>query len=249
MENVHQTLYEIIGVPRNASRQEIEAACIRLGDKYRPDNNPGDPVARKAFSDIEFAYEILSDASKRSRYDAGLLEASVKNEMNFRSEPRYEPNPRYDSAHAERNLSFSKILGVLGSLVLFVGVFAPLVSVPLVGNMNYFQNGRGDGSIILVLAVTSIVLSAVGRFKWLYLTGFSRLGILIFTFVNFQIKISQMKTEMDTRLAGNPFKGIADVAMSAFQLQWGWALLIIGIGLVLSSAAFDQICGLTQRRK
>lgn len=37
------------------------------------------------------------------------------------------------------------LLGVIGSIVLFIAVFMPLFSVPIVGNVNYFQNGKGDG--------------------------------------------------------------------------------------------------------
>jgi len=38
-----------------------------------------------------------------------------------------------------------QLFGLIGSIVLFVGVFAPVVSVPIVGNMNYFQNGKVTG--------------------------------------------------------------------------------------------------------
>ncbi|MBI9082217.1 MAG: hypothetical protein JEZ11_01385 [Desulfobacterales bacterium] len=46
-----------------------------------------------------------------------------------------------------------QILGLIGSIILFVGVFTPIFSVPIMGNMNYFQNGKGDGTIVLVLAI------------------------------------------------------------------------------------------------
>ena len=55
------------------------------------------------------------------------------------------------------------MLGLIGSVVLFIGVFAPIVSVPIMGNINYFQNGQGDGMIILVLAVISLILVLMGK--------------------------------------------------------------------------------------
>src|SRR5688572_6811275 len=45
----------------------------------------------------------------------------------------------------------SQMIALAGSAALFFGVFAPLISVPFLGTMNYFQNGRGDGVIILAL--------------------------------------------------------------------------------------------------
>ncbi|AFY37931.1 heat shock protein DnaJ domain protein [[Leptolyngbya] sp. PCC 7376] len=61
--------YEILGVPRNASSDEIKRAFRRLARRYHPDVNPGDKVAEEKFKDINEAYEILSDDGRRSQYD------------------------------------------------------------------------------------------------------------------------------------------------------------------------------------
>jgi len=47
--------------------------------------------------------------------------------------------------------------GLIGSVMLFIGVFTPLISLPIVGSTNYFMNGRGDGTIVLILAVISFL--------------------------------------------------------------------------------------------
>lgn len=137
-------------------------------------------------------------------------------------------------------MNTKQILGLIGSIILFVGVFAPILSVPIMGNMNYFQNGKGDGIIVLVLAVASLVLVLTKNYKGLWFTGLGSIGVLLFTFINFQSKMSQMKSEMESQLAGNPFRGLADMAMQSVQLQWGWALLIVGAGLVIASAAVKE---------
>jgi len=108
------------------------------------------------------------------------------------------------------------------------------------GNMNYFQNGKGDGTIVLILAVISLVLVLAKKYKGLWFTGIGSLGIMLFTFINFQSKMSQAKADMESELAGNPFRGLADVAMQSVQLQWGWALLIVGAALVIASAAMKD---------
>ena len=52
--------------------------------------------------------------------------------------------------------------------------------------------------------------------------------------------MSQAKADMESELAGNPFRGLADMAMQSVQLQWGWALLIVGAALVIASAAMKD---------
>ncbi len=62
--------YEILGVDKEASQDEIRKAFRTLAKKYHPDANPGDPLAEAKFKEINEAYEVLSDETKRSNYDA-----------------------------------------------------------------------------------------------------------------------------------------------------------------------------------
>ncbi len=61
--------YEVLGVGKKASEDEIKRAYRRLAIKYHPDKNPGDTEAEKKFKECTEAYEVLSDSQKRSRYD------------------------------------------------------------------------------------------------------------------------------------------------------------------------------------
>jgi curved DNA-binding protein len=61
--------YEILGVPTEASSDEIKKVFRRLARQYHPDMNPGDKTAEEKFKDIGEAYEVLSDPNKRSQYD------------------------------------------------------------------------------------------------------------------------------------------------------------------------------------
>lgn len=61
--------YEVLGVARNASGDEIKKTYRRLARQYHPDANSGDPEASERFKEISRAHEVLSDPSKRERYD------------------------------------------------------------------------------------------------------------------------------------------------------------------------------------
>ena len=61
--------YEILGVSRDASQEEIKRAYRKLAMKYHPDRNPGDKSAEEKFKEISEAYEVLSDPEKRQKYD------------------------------------------------------------------------------------------------------------------------------------------------------------------------------------
>src|SRR5438105_2764038 len=61
--------YETLGVKRNASEDEIKKAYRKLARQYHPDRNPGDKQAETHFKEVQDAYDVLSDKTKRQQYD------------------------------------------------------------------------------------------------------------------------------------------------------------------------------------
>jgi molecular chaperone DnaJ len=61
--------YEILGVAKNASQEEIKKAYRKVAMQYHPDRNPGDKPAEEKFKEAAESYEVLSDADKRAQYD------------------------------------------------------------------------------------------------------------------------------------------------------------------------------------
>ena len=61
--------YEVLGVAKDASADQIKSAYRKLAMKYHPDRNPGNPEAKEKFQEASEAYEVLSNPEKRQRYD------------------------------------------------------------------------------------------------------------------------------------------------------------------------------------
>jgi len=69
MMSAQRDYYEVLGVAKNASPEELKKAYKKLALKYHPDRNPNDEEAINAFKEASEAYEVLNDADQRARYD------------------------------------------------------------------------------------------------------------------------------------------------------------------------------------
>lgn len=87
-----QTPYEVLGVKPDASPDDIRKAYRKLAKELHPDLNPGKPEAEARFKTVTAAYDLLSDADKRARYDRGEIDESGA------ERPRYSYRPHAEGA-------------------------------------------------------------------------------------------------------------------------------------------------------
>ncbi len=73
--------YQELGVPRSASADEIRKAFRKLAKQHHPDTNPGDKAAEERFKRVSAAFDIVGDAEKRKKFDAGEIDADGRETM------------------------------------------------------------------------------------------------------------------------------------------------------------------------
>ncbi|MEA3048237.1 MAG: hypothetical protein QOG84_73 [Sphingomonadales bacterium] len=121
-----------------------------------------------------------------------------------------------------------------GAGVLAAGLFMPIVTLPLVGTINLFNNGTNIVALVLLaLAGIAAGLALKDRESDVIWPGAAAALILLYLFLKLQYSLSQMRGEMAKSLQGNPFAGLAQTAMGGVQLQWGWIVLALGAGLLI----------------
>ena len=124
----NKDLYRLLGLPKEASQDEIQHAHRKLVRKYHPDANPKDPQAGKHFKEIQGAYEVLSNPEKRQEYDNQLSISSrgSSDRPRARASGRTGEETTYTSSE-----QVSRNRGPLFSLGYFLGIALVVLVVAL----------------------------------------------------------------------------------------------------------------------
>jgi hypothetical protein len=124
-----------------------------------------------------------------------------------------------------------QIIGFIGCIFLIIGCFTPIISLPIIGSINYFRNGSGDGLFVLFLVAISFIPLIFNKYiKILHITGLISLCMVIYAFFNISSAISEFKSQD---------YGMFNFMSSAVQIEYGWAFLIIGSILVTVAPLLD----------
>ena len=194
----------------------------------------------------KFETELADERARKNAVEQQLAEAERRPHHFQPLHPPHEransePENTADTPQVSESRNDPRLmLGLFGSALLILGAFCPIVSVPILGSLNYFMNGKGDGTIICVLAGGSALFSLARLFPWLWLTGGGSLGMLIYTFTRFQSGMKDAQRKLSSDLQDNPFREAAQGMMDSVQIQWGFAVLVIGALLVIAAAAIPN---------
>lgn len=149
-------------------------------------------------------------------------------------------NPLWTPSIAFRHVdTFSnrELTGLAGSALLLIGVFTPILSMPVIGSISILQQGWG-GYFLLSLAIGSAIMLFTRREQGFRITAAGSLCFVLYSLVSQQIGLRQMKSELDTG-DDNLFAGLTKLATNNVQPQWGWGVLLVG-SLLLVIAAFTS---------
>jgi len=134
----YRDYYEILGVDKKASQDEIKKAYRKLAKKYHPDAHPGDKGSEDKFKEANEAYEVIGDAEKRKKYDQFGREGQFANGADFDpSKYGFGNNVRYEYKQGE-NSNFSDFFNM------FFGGSNPFESFEGGGGIFGQKTGRGS---------------------------------------------------------------------------------------------------------
>ncbi|MET4258472.1 hypothetical protein ABIC09_003417 [Bradyrhizobium sp. S3.12.5] len=130
---------------------------------------------------------------------------------------------------------------LLAALVMAAGAFCPIVTLPVVGSINYVMSGNGDGIFIVLGAIGVVALVLTGYQRAAGLVAGAGLIWMLITLVRIASLLTDARTKLDQSMKGNPFGGLAKVMANSVGLGWGWVLLFGGaIAIVILSFATQR---------
>jgi hypothetical protein len=178
------------------------------------------------------------------------LDGSKQMKVNFNStfaesksadlSPMEFSSPQLQVTQDNSGFTQREYLGFVGSILLFIGVFCPIVTIPIVGSVNYFRNGYGDGVIIIVLAAGAFFSTLQRAWKGVMIIAVLSLGVMAFTFFNFHYRMNYAREQIAKDLSNNPFNKIGETMVDMVELSWGWAILGIGAFCLLAAALWKS---------
>jgi hypothetical protein len=123
---------------------------------------------------------------------------------------------------------------IAGAAVMALGAFCPIVSVPILGSLNYVMGGNGDGIFIVGGSMIIVLLVLVGYRRAAALVATGSLLLMTTTLVKFANGMSSMQAEAARTAKSNPIGGgIATILSKSVGLEWGWILLFGGAFAVI----------------
>jgi len=126
-----------------------------------------------------------------------------------------------------------KALALAGSALLVFGVFTPIASVPIMGDISLFTNGTIGAVLLILLALAAGWLALTERLHAVAWPGGAALAVLALSYYLFERKIGAMEAHVGHRLVGRLLRQLADMSGETVQVQWGWLVMALGAVLLV----------------
>ena len=141
-------------------------------------------------------------------------------------------------------MSFKQIIGIIGSLLLILGVFIPLVKIPIIGGMalapTFYDSSKLDAIIVIAIAVISIFLVVAKRYILLWVSGFALLAVVSIRGIQTIQKLYSAKSTAEKifgeKLAAKITGKLTNIAIDRVHISWGLIFLIVGAILIILCA-------------
>lgn len=135
-------------------------------------------------------------------------------------------------------MSKSQFLGLLGSLLLIGGVFAPVINYPVLGDLTFLKSGTRGGYALIAVGVVALILALIRQTRWLWLPGLAALALLVLRF--FRMQSGMSKALASIQAAGADSTRAGAVVSGSIHFQWGWIVLLLGSVLIIAAGAIHQ---------
>jgi hypothetical protein len=124
-------------------------------------------------------------------------------------------------------------VALLGSVLLIVGVFVPILGVPIFHDKSMMTLRPYVGLTILGLAVLTVLIVLIRKLRWLYVPGVIAVALVAYTPLAMQAQKDSIQSDIKSHVASMP-GGLAGRFVGATSLKYGWTLMMLGAGLVLA---------------
>lgn len=125
----------------------------------------------------------------------------------------------------------NNLIGFIGSIILIISVFAPVVNKPFGGDMSFIAKWSGAGVLLLMLGFLSGVITFFGKVKLLWLPAIiATLTLFYHMFI--------LNGQIDDFTLGNSFFKAS--FKSVYSMQWGWIPLFVSVAVLFAAVALDK---------
>jgi hypothetical protein len=126
-----------------------------------------------------------------------------------------------------------RLFTLIASALLTLGIFMPFLGVRYFKDQSYWQLSKTGAIVLIALAAISIIIAALRKFKWLYLTGIAAVGLLFYSINEVNNRKAGMLADVTHSLEGSPLKGIGVGFVESVDYRYGWAVMLTGAVILI----------------